>query len=105
MATSASRTTDTAVGADARREVRSRLLTLPGLIPFGVLILVAVAILFPLVYAVLGGFKTNGQLAANPGVLLPTEWVFSNYTDVLFGEYVRTFSRQALKRVLLAGTP
>jgi len=103
MATSASRTTDTAVGADARREVRSRRLRLPGLIAFGVLILVAVAILFPLVYAVLGGFKTNGQLAANPGVLLPTEWVFSNYTDVLFGEYAPTFWRQALNSVIVAG--
>src|SRR6476646_8636303 len=103
MATSASRTTDTAVGADARREVRSRRLSLPGLIAFGVLILVAVAILFPLVYAVLGGFKTNGQLAANPGVLLPTEWVFSNYTDVLFGEYAPTFWRQALNSVIVAG--
>jgi len=103
MATSASRTTDTAVGADARREVRSSRLSLPGLIAFGVLILVAVAILFPLVYAVLGGFKTNGQLAANPGVLLPTEWVFSNYTDVLFGEYAPTFWRQALNSVIVAG--
>jgi len=103
MATSASRTTDTAVAADARREVRSRRLSLPGLIAFGVLILVAVAILFPLVYAVLGGFKTNGQLAANPGVLLPTEWVFSNYTDVLFGEYAPTFWRQALNSVIVAG--
>ena len=103
MATSASRTTDTAVGADARREVRSRRLSLPGLIAFGVLILVAVAILFPLVYAVLGGFKTNGQLAANPGVLLPTEWVFSNYIDVLFGEYAPTFWRQALNSVIVAG--
>src|SRR6476646_7885543 len=103
MATSASRTTDTAVAADARRETRSRRLSLPGLIAFGVLILVAVAILFPLVYAVLGGFKTNGQLAANPGVLLPTEWVFSNYIDVLFGEYAPTFWRQALNSVIVAG--
>ena len=103
MATSASRTTDTAVAADARRETRSRRLSLPSLIAFGVLILVAVAILFPLVYAVLGGFKTNGQLAANPGVLLPTEWVFSNYIDVLFGEYAPTFWRQALNSVIVAG--
>jgi raffinose/stachyose/melibiose transport system permease protein len=91
------------VAADARRETRSRRLSLSGLIAFGVLILVAVAILFPLVYAVLGGFKTNGQLAANPGVLLPTEWVFSNYIDVLFGEYAPTFWRQALNSVIVAG--
>ena len=103
MATSASRATDTAAAAAARREARSRRLSLPGLIAFGILILVAVAILFPLVYAVLGGFKTNGQLAANPGAILPTEWVFSNYTDVLFGEYAPTFWRQALNSVIVAG--
>jgi len=72
------------------------------LIAFGVLILVAVAILFPLVYAVLGGFKTNGQLAANPGEILPSQWVFSNYTDVLFGEYAPIFWRQALNSVIVA---
>jgi len=36
-------------------------------------------------------------------VLLPTEWVFSNYTDVLFGEYAPTFWRQALNSVIVAG--
>ncbi|MFL5724973.1 MAG: carbohydrate ABC transporter permease [Chloroflexota bacterium] len=102
MATSASRTTDTARATDARVEARSRRLSLPGLIALGVLVLVAVAILFPLVYAVLGGFKTNGQLAANPGQILPTDWVFSNYTDVLFGEYAPTFWRQALNSVIVA---
>ena len=33
------------------------------------------AILIPIVYAVLGGFKTNGQLAATRSVL-PDPWVF-----------------------------
>ena len=47
--------------------------------------IVAAAILVPIVYAVLGGFKTNGQLAANPVALLPDPWVFTNYTDVLVG--------------------
>jgi len=102
MATSASRATDTAAAAAARREARSRRLSLPGLIAFGILILVAVAILFPLVYAVLGGFKTNGQLAANPGEILPSQWVFSNYGDVLFGEYAPIFWRQALNSVIVA---
>src|SRR5262245_54219717 len=102
MATSASRTTETAATARAREDVRGRRLTLSGLIVFGVLILVSVAILFPLVYAVLGGFKTNGQLAADPGAILPTEWVFSNYGDVLFGEYAATFWQQALNSVIIA---
>jgi raffinose/stachyose/melibiose transport system permease protein len=102
MATSTSRTREAATHAAARRDAATRRLSLPGLFAFGILILVAVAILFPLVYAVLGGFKTNGQLAANPGAILPTEWVFTNYSDILFGEYAPTFWRQALNSVIVA---
>ena len=92
---------ETAASA-ARDRARMRRPSLPGLLGFSVLILVAVAILFPLVYAVLGGFKTNGELMANPGALLPTEWVFTHYTDVLFGEYAPTFWRQALNSLIVA---
>src|SRR5690242_3327666 len=102
MATSTSRTNETATAVAERRDARTRRLSLPGLIGFGILVLVAVAILFPLVYAVLGGFKTNGQLASNPGAILPTQWVFSNYTDVLFGEYAPIFWRQALNSLIVA---
>ena len=102
MATSASRTRPTATSATARGAARARRPGLTGLIAFAILILVAVGILFPLVYAVLGGFKTNGQLAANPAAILPTEWVFTNYTDVLFGEYAPTFWRQALNSLIVA---
>ena len=35
---------------------------LPGAVAYVILIVVAAAILVPIVYAVLGGFKTNGQL-------------------------------------------
>jgi len=102
MATSASRTTQSPTAAEAWHRARSRRLGLPSLVATGILIVVSVAILFPLVYAVLGGFKTNGQLAANPGAILPTDWVFSNYADVLFGEYAPTFWRQALNSVIVA---
>ncbi len=47
--------------------------------------MVAAAILVPIVYAVLGGFKSNGQLAANPVALIPDPWEFGNYADVLWG--------------------
>ena len=100
MTTSASRTTDTAVAAGARRAEGVGRLSLTRLISYAVLLVVALAILFPLAYAVLGGFKTNGQLAADPGSILPTEWVFTNYTDVLFGEYAPTFWRQASRPVI-----
>jgi len=103
MTTSASRTTDTAVAAGARRAEGVGRLSLTRLISYAVLLVVALAILFPLAYAVLGGFKTNGQLAADPGSILPKEWVFTNYTDVLFGEYAPTFWRQALNSVIIAG--
>ena len=101
MTTSASRTRDAAVAAAERRDARTRP-TLRRIAAFVVLLVVAAAILFPLLYAVLGGFKTNGQLAADPGSILPKEWVFTNYTDVLFGEYAPTFWRQALNSVIVA---
>jgi raffinose/stachyose/melibiose transport system permease protein len=98
MATSASRTTDTTLGREARRVA---VVSLTRVVSVVVLILVAVAVVFPLLYAVLGGFKTNGELVANPGTLLPTEWVTTNYTDVLFGDYAPTFWRQALNSFIV----
>jgi raffinose/stachyose/melibiose transport system permease protein len=44
--------------------------------------LVAAAVIVPVLFAALGGFKSAGQIAANP-VGLPDPWVVSNYTDVL----------------------
>ena len=99
MTTSATRTTDTTVGVARRVAVVS----VTRLAAYAVLLVVAVAIVFPLLYAVLGGFKTNGELVANPGTLLPTEWVTTNYTDVLFGENAPTFWRQALNSFIVTG--
>ena len=48
-----------------------------------VALIVGAVILVPLVYVVLGGFRTTGQLAAQP-VALPQPWIFHNYTDILF---------------------
>ena len=45
--------------------------TVAGTVAFVILLAVAAAILVPIVYAVLGGFKDNGQLAANPVALDP----------------------------------
>jgi raffinose/stachyose/melibiose transport system permease protein len=44
-------------------------------------VLVAISI-GPVLIAVLGGFRTNAQLAQSPGGL-PDPWVFSNYGDAL----------------------
>jgi raffinose/stachyose/melibiose transport system permease protein len=47
-----------------------------------IVLLVAIAVLLPVVYAVLGGFRTTGQIAAHP-VGLPSPWIFTNYLDIL----------------------
>jgi raffinose/stachyose/melibiose transport system permease protein len=43
---------------------------------------VAAVVIVPVVYVVLGGFRTTGQVAAQP-VALPDPWVFGNYEEVL----------------------
>jgi raffinose/stachyose/melibiose transport system permease protein len=67
-----------------------------------ILVVVAAAILVPIVYAILGGFKTNGQLAANPVAVLPDPWVFENYADVVFGENAAAFWQEALNSLIIA---
>jgi raffinose/stachyose/melibiose transport system permease protein len=67
-----------------------------------ILVVVAAAILVPIVYAVLGGFKTNGQLAANPVAILPNPWVFTNYTDVIVGENAGAFWQEAANSLIIA---
>ncbi len=46
------------------------------------LLIVVGAILVPALFAVLGGFKDAGQIAAHP-MALPDPWVTTNYTDSL----------------------
>jgi raffinose/stachyose/melibiose transport system permease protein len=69
---------------------------------YAILAVVAFAILVPIAYAVLGGFKTNGQLAANPGTVLPDPWVFENYRDVLVGDNAATFWRETANSLIIA---
>ncbi|MBD8079880.1 carbohydrate ABC transporter permease [Cellulosimicrobium arenosum] len=61
------------------------------------LVVVAVTVA-PVVYAVLGGFRSNAQLASEP-VGLPDPWVLSNYTNVLTSD---TFWRYALNSSVIA---
>ena len=51
---------------------------------------VSLVILIPIWIAVLGGFKSSGELLNNP-FSLPMEWVFDNYDDIL---HLDTFWRQ-----------
>jgi len=62
------------------------------------LLAVAAAIIVPVLFAVIGGFKDTGQIARNP-VGLPDPWVVSNYTDALFSP---SFWRQLLNSSVVA---
>ncbi|OFW54308.1 MAG: thiamine ABC transporter ATP-binding protein [Actinobacteria bacterium RBG_16_70_17] len=64
------------------------------LIAFAVLAL----IIIPVAFAVLGGFRSMGQLSENP-VSLPNPWVFTNYADVLT---LGTFWRQLANSAVIA---
>ena len=61
-------------------------------------LVVAIAILVPVLYAVLGGFRDTGQIAEDP-VGLPDPWVFSNYGEILSSG---TFWRQLFNSTLIA---
>jgi raffinose/stachyose/melibiose transport system permease protein len=89
-------------GSVTRRRASLAQRNLVTIVGYLVLAVVATAILVPIVYAVLGGFKTNGQLAGNPAALLPSPWVFTNYTDVIFGANASVFWREAANSLIIA---
>ena len=63
------------------------------------LALVAIGLtLGPIIYLILGGFRTQQQLAENP-VGLPDPWVWSNYVDILLNDL---FWKQLLNSTLVA---
>ncbi len=67
------------------------------------LVVVAVTVL-PLLFVVLGGFRTNGQLNASP-TGWPHPWVTSNYTAILgSGSFWRFIANSALIAVAATGT-
>ena len=53
-----------------------------GPLVYAVALVVVALTLGPVLYAVLGGFRTNAQLADSPAGL-PSPWVLDNYTSVL----------------------
>jgi raffinose/stachyose/melibiose transport system permease protein len=65
---------------------------------YALLVAVAVVIVVPVAYAVIGGFKDPAQLAADP-VGLPNPWVTSNYTDTLTSA---SFWRQLANSTIIA---
>jgi raffinose/stachyose/melibiose transport system permease protein len=103
MATS---TTTTPGDARVRPAARSRFalgrLSWFGVAAFIVMLIVATAILVPIGYSILGGFKTNGQLVANPVHVIPDPWVFDNYVDVLVGHAASFFWPEFLNSLIVA---
>jgi raffinose/stachyose/melibiose transport system permease protein len=65
---------------------------------YTVLYVILAVIVVPLLFAILGGFRTTGQIAAEP-VGLPDPWVFSNYLDTLA---LPAFWSQMLSSTLIA---
>lgn len=63
-------------------------------VAIGVLLVVIV----PVVYAILGGFRTTGQISERP-IDLPRPWVFDNYSEILRSD---TFWRQLRNSVIIA---
>jgi raffinose/stachyose/melibiose transport system permease protein len=65
---------------------------------YAIALVVVAATLGPVIYAILGGFRSNAQLAADP-VGMPDPWVLSNYTGVLASG---SFWRFALNSTIIA---
>lgn len=59
---------------------------------------VIIAILSPVAYVILGGFRTNAQITASPAGL-PNPWVIENYTEVVASPI---FWRQVLNSTIAA---
>ena len=59
---------------------------------------VLAVIVIPVLFTVLGGFRSTGQISANP-VGLPNPWVFTNYADTLTNS---AFWRQMLNSAVIA---
>src|SRR3954468_13115804 len=67
---------------------------------YGLALVVVAVTVGPVLYGVLGGFRTNAQLAENPAAL-PDPWVLTNYVNVLKSA---SFWQYALNSTVIAVT-
>jgi raffinose/stachyose/melibiose transport system permease protein len=86
----------------ARQPTRLARVGIHNVVTYWILIVVAALILVPLGFAVLGGFKSNGQLVGDPGAIIPSPWVTSNYTDILVGPNAGVFWQEVLNSLIVA---
>lgn len=92
-------TARTATGsARTGRSYRNRRLLAHGAL-YAVALAVLAVIIVPILFAVIGGFRTTGQIAFEPAAL-PDPWIFSNYGRVLT---MGAFWRQMLNSLVIAG--
>jgi raffinose/stachyose/melibiose transport system permease protein len=78
-----------------RRSIRRPLV---GSVKYAIAVGVVLVVIVPVVYAVLGGFRTTGQISERP-VGLPRPWVLDNYTEILRSG---SFWRQVSNSVIVA---
>lgn len=90
--------TAVASGATARRDVRSVVTGRGSLAAYLVAFLLVGLCLAPVVYLILGGFRTNSQIIRSPAGL-PAPWEVGNYTVLLAGE---VFWQQLVNSVIAA---
>jgi raffinose/stachyose/melibiose transport system permease protein len=102
MATTTATKRPARTAADAQRRTSLRRIGIVGIAAYVVLVIVAALVLIPIVFAILGGFKSNGQLVGDPGALIPSPWVATNYTDVIAGPNSAVFWQEVLNSVLVA---
>ncbi|ANC32340.1 carbohydrate ABC transporter permease [Isoptericola dokdonensis] len=88
----------TAPQQTARRHSASRRFQGGSPLVYAVAFVVVCATLGPVVYGVLSGFRSNGQLTEAPAAL-PDPWVFTNYTGVLTNP---SFWQYSLNSVIIA---
>lgn len=75
--------------------------TLSRVVQYGIAIVVSIIIICPILIAVLGGFKTSGELLNSP-FSLPKDWVLDNYRHIL---NLGSFWRQLLNStIVMIGT-
>ncbi|MFD6447686.1 carbohydrate ABC transporter permease [Promicromonospora sp. NPDC060204] len=60
------------------------------------LTVIAVVMVVPFVWMILTSLKTPQDIAANPPVILPTQWAWSNYTEALAAAPFLTYARNSL---------
>lgn len=68
------------------------------LVVYAIALVLSAVVLVPIIYVVLGGFRTTGQISARP-VDWPDPWITRNYADILSSD---SFWRQVANSTLIA---